>query len=164
MLPGGERSPGPIQVTGDLVNGLLHQFRSERLIGEQNLRSLTGLFPNLMTGQSHVGPNRPSCAIRVPVPPSEHFPCTRHHCTIDRFTTKRDRDERVKITSGPDGSVSFEDDLRLLRNRFTCQKERLCNARTRDHDTSGFDSRTLLGRAFGGGRETVQNAGRERCL
>jgi len=37
------------------------------LVSEENLCPLTGLFPNFMTGQSHVGPNRPSRVIEIPV-------------------------------------------------------------------------------------------------
>jgi hypothetical protein len=64
-----------------------------------------------------------------------------------------------KITSGPDGGVHIEDEVRFLRNRFTGQRERSGNARTPEHDTRRFDYKTPLGRASAGGRETVQIAG-----
>ena len=81
MLPSGQRRPDPVQVTGDLRNGILHEFGSWGLVSEENLRPLTGLFPNFMTCQSHVGPNRSSRTIHVPVPPNKYFSCTHHHCT-----------------------------------------------------------------------------------
>src|SRR3984957_941896 len=98
VLPSGERRPDPIQITGDLCNGILHEFSSWGLVSEENLCPLTGLFPNLMAGQSHVGPNRPSRMIEVPVPPSKNSLCTRHHCTIN---SRRNmiHDEMLKITS-----------------------------------------------------------------
>ena len=163
MLPIGQRCPDPIQVTGNLCNGILHEFGSWGLISEEKFRPPTGLFPNLMTGQSHVGPNRPSAAIEVPVPPSRYSRCTRHHCTIGS-RRRVTHDERLKNTSGPDGRVQPEDELRFLRNRFTRQWEHPGNARRREHDPRRCDYRTLLGKASGGGRETVQIAGLERCL
>lgn len=83
VLPGGQRCADPIQVTGDLRNRILHQFGRGPVIRNEKMCPLTGLFPNLMAGQSHVGPNRPSCAIHVPVPPGKSSPYARHHCTID---------------------------------------------------------------------------------
>lgn len=71
VLGGGKGRADTIQVTGNLRDSILHQFSGWALISEENLRPLTGLFPNLMTGQSHVGPNRPSCTIHVPVPPGQ---------------------------------------------------------------------------------------------
>jgi hypothetical protein len=156
-------APDPIQVTGNLRNGILHEFGSGALIGEKSLRPMTGLFPNPMTGQSHVGPDRPSRTIHVAVPPRKSSPYTRHHGTIDSRRSVT-HDEMLKITSGPDGSVHFGDELRFLRDRFTCQREQPCNTTAREHDTRRFDYETPLGRASGDGRETVQIAGLERCL
>lgn len=79
-----------------------------------------------------------------------------HHCLI---TSKM-----LKITSGPDGGVYFEEEYRFLGNPFTGQREHSENARTREHDTSRFDYRTPLRKVSGGGRETVQIAVREPCL
>jgi len=70
----------------------------------------------------------------------------------------------LKITSGPDGDVYFDDEVRFLRNRFTGQRERPWNARTREHDTGRFDYKTPGKRASGAGRETVQIARLEHAL
>lgn len=133
------------------------------MVSEENMGSLTGSFPNLMAGQSHVRPNRPARAIHVPVPPSKYSPCTRHHCTFD---SRRNaiHDEMWKITSGPDGGVRIEDEVRFLRNRFTGKRERSRNARAPEHDAVRFAYKTPLERASAGGRKTVQIAGLKHRL
>ena len=61
-------------------------------------------------------------------------------------------DQVLKITSGPDGSVYSDDEVRLLRNRFARQRVRPGDARTHEHGTRRADCKTPLGTAPGDGR------------
>jgi hypothetical protein len=121
-LTGGQGCADPIQVTGDLRNRILHQFGRGLIIGQEHMRPVTSLFPNLIGGQSHVMPNWPSRTIHFPVPPGKSAPCTRHHCTIYDLRRSGTHDKMLNVRSGPDGGIDLRRNS-TLRNCFSRQRE-----------------------------------------
>jgi hypothetical protein len=79
MFTRGQRGTNTIQVARHLCHSSFHQFGCWGMFAHRRPGSFAGALPDLMAGQSHIGPNLSSCLIDIPIPPNKGVSCTRHN-------------------------------------------------------------------------------------